>query len=357
MDWKSLGTNPFASTSGMFGSDNLAGAHPRIVEAVARYNGGFAAAYGEDELTKRIEHRIADLFERECAVFLVGSGTAANALSLSAMCPAYGGIYCHSRAHIMTDESGAPEMFTGGAKLVEVDGPHGKVDAARLDAKIGQSNVHGIHNVKPAVVAVTNQTELGTIYKPAELMALSEVARARGLRLFLDGARFSNAVAGLNFTPAEMTWKVGVDVMSFGATKGGAIAAEAIVFFNPADAAEFGHRRKRGGQLWSKHRFLAAQFEAYLEDDLWLTNARHANGMAARLADGLAALPGVSLSHPAEGNEVFPHMPDHVIAGLQRDGFVFYVWAPGVARLVTSWATPVEEVDALLASARRHANG
>ena len=339
----------------MFASDNWGGVHPRIVDAIARCAEGTDAAYGEDALTKRVERRLADIFERECAVFLVATGTAANALGLGALAPPYGAIYCHPEAHINTDESGAPEMYTGGAKLVAVDGPHGKIDPAALQRTLDEAVVHGIHRVKPSVVCVTNQTERGAIYSPADVATLSLMAKTRGLRLFQDGARFANAVAALRVSPAELTWKAGIDAMSFGATKNGAMAAEAIVFFHAEDARDFGHRRKRAGQLWSKHRFLAAQFDAYLEDDLWLTNAAHANAMAQRLAVGLSTIPGVALLHPADGNEVFARMPEETIAGLERDGFVFYRWGPGVIRLVTMFTTSGEDVDSLTASARRHA--
>jgi Threonine aldolase len=339
----------------MFASDNCGGVHPRIVDAMVRCAGGTDAAYGEDALTRRVERRLADIFERECAVFLVATGTAANALGLGALAPPYGAIYCHPEAHINTDESGAPEMYTGGAKLVAVDGPDGKIDPEALQRTLDEAVVHGIHRVKPSVVCVTNQTERGAIYRPADLVAISLIAKARGLRLFHDGARFANAVAALGLSPADLTWKAGIDAMSFGATKNGAMAAEAIVFFHPDDARDFGHRRKRAGQLWSKHRFLAAQFDAYLEDDLWLRNAAHANLMAQRLAAGLSAIPGVVLRHPAEGNEVFACMPEQMIAGLECDGFVFYRWGPGVIRLVTMFTTAAEDVDGLAASARRHA--
>jgi threonine aldolase len=339
----------------VFASDNWGGAHPRIVDAIARCAHGADAAYGEDALTRRIEQRLADVFERPCAVFLVATGTAANALALGALTPPYGAIYCHPDAHINTDESGAPEMYTAGAKLVEVNGPHGKLDPGALQVTLDEASVHGIHRVKPSTVCVTNQTELGTRYSPSDLMALSTIVRSHGLRLFQDGARFANAVAALRVSPAEMTWKAGIDAMSFGATKNGALAAEAVVFFHPEDARDFGHRRKRAGQLWSKHRFLAAQFDAYLDDDLWLTNAAQANAMTTRLVTGLVGIPGVALVHPAQGNEVFVGMPEAMIEGLERDGFVFYRWGRGVIRLVTMFTTSAEDVDDLITSARRYA--
>jgi threonine aldolase len=338
----------------IFASDNWAGAHPRIIDAIARCAKDSDAAYGEDDLTRRVERRIADIFERECAVFLVGTGTAANALALAALTPPYGAIYCHPDAHINTDESGAPEMYTG-AKLVTADGPHGKIDPGVLQTTLDEATVHGVHRVKPALVCLTNQTELGAVYTPSEISALSGIATSRSLGLFQDGARFANAVSALGRSPAEMTWKAGVDAMTFGATKNGAVAAEAIVFFHPEDARDFGHRRKRGGQLWSKLRFLSAQFDAYLDNDLWLTNAAHANAMARRMATDLTGIPGVTLVHPADGNEVFVAMPEEMIVGLERDGFVFYRWGPGFIRLVTMFTTTAEDVDDLTASARRYA--
>lgn len=276
-------------------------------------------------------------------------------MALSAICPPYGAVYCHPWAHVNTDETGAPEMYTAGAKLVEVDGADGKIDPEILEQKIALADSRGIHHPKPSVVCVTNLTEWGTVYQPSELTAIGEAAERHGLRYFHDGARFANAVATLGRTPAEMTWKAGVEVMSFGVTKGGGIAAEAVIFFNPADAEDFAFRRKRGGQLWSKHRFLAAQVDAYLEGDLWLKNATHANAMANRLADGLGQIPGVTLTYPVQGNELFPCMPEAMIQGLELDGFLFYRWLPGVIRLVTSFSTTPEDVDGLLAGARKHA--
>jgi threonine aldolase len=348
--------SPFASNVKMFGSDNLAGAHPRVIEAVTRYGDGFATAYGDDEITRRVEQRVAEVFERECSVFLVGTGTAANALALSALCPPYGAIYCHPDAHINTDECAAPELFTGGAKLVSIDGDQGKLSAAELEARLRVASLHGIHNTRPSAVSLTNATEAGSVYKPAEVAAISEIARRHGLGVHVDGARFANAVAGLGYSPAELTWKAGVDVICFGATKNGAMAAEAVVFFDRERCRDFEYRRKRGGHLWSKHRFLAAQFDAMLENDLWLENARHANAMARRLADGIGTLPDATIVYP-EANELFPVLPENVVAGLEQDGFVFYRWPGGSIRLVTSFATTVESVDAFLDSARRHSAG
>lgn len=349
----------FTNQTGMFASDNVAGVHPKIMDAVARYSSGSAMPYGDDPLTKRVEAQLADLFEHECAVFLVGTGTAANALALSALCPPHGAVYCHEDSHVNTDECGAPELYSGGAKLVAMQGEHGKLTAEALAGRLAYAEVHGIHAVKPSAMSLTNATEAGTVYQPEEITAVAEVCHQHGLHLHMDGARFANAVAHLGVSPAALTWQAGVDVLTLGATKNGAFAAEAIIFFKPEQAKAFGYRRKRGGQLWSKHRFLAAQFEAYLADDLWLDLAHHANDMAQRLATGLAELPGVTFLHPVEANELFPQLPEPMIAGLEADGLVFYRWPSplsGLVRLVTSFATRPEEVEAFLTSARKHAN-
>jgi len=339
-----------------FTSDNASGAAPEILQALAEVNAGAAMPYGQDAVTKRVEARLAEVFETKAAVFPVATGTAANALSLSLMAPPYGAIYCHEAAHIHVDECGAPEFYSGGAKLVPLSGDHGKIDARTLGAAIdGAGNVHA---VQPAAVSVTQATEAGTVYAPAEIAALAEVARAHGLGLHMDGARFANALVAGNHSPAELTWKSGVDALSFGATKNGALGAEAVVLFKPELAATFAYRRKRGGHLISKMRFLSAQLEAYLHDDLWLRNARHANAMAGRLAAGLQGIAGVSLCHPVEANEIFARMPDAMIAGLLADGFAFYHWGGAAGRevrLVTSFDTDPKDVDAFLASASRSA--
>ena len=276
-----------------FASDNTTGIHPRILAAIAAAAGGRAMPYGADDITKRVERRFAEVFERECAVFMVGTGAAANALALSVFVPPWGAIYCHPGGHINADECGAPEFYTAGAKLVAIPGAAGKVAAADIDRAYRNSGAGTVHVTQPAAVSLTQLTEAGTIYRPDELGAIGDVCRRHGLAFHIDGARFGNAVVGSGHSPADLTWRAGVDVLSFGATKNGAMAAEAVVFFDPAKAATMGWRRKRAAQLWSKHRFLAAQMDAYLADGLWLACARHANAMAARLADGLAAIPGV----------------------------------------------------------------
>lgn len=309
-------------------------------------NAGAAMPYGADEITRRLEQRFAAIFEHAVAVFPVATGTAANALALACLMPAWGAAYCHEEAHIATDECGAPEFFTGG-KLVLCPGEHGKLSPETLAGRIVGAGA--VHQVQPAVLSLTQQTEAGTVYRPEEIAGLSDVARRHGLAVHMDGARFANAVASLGCTPAAITWRAGVDVLSFGATKNGALAAEAVVFFDPAKADAIGFRRKRAGHLLSKLRFVSAQLEAYLTDDLWLRNARHANAMATRLGAGLGRLPGAQLLHPIDGNEVFVALPESAIARLAAAGFGFYRWGDApILRLVTAFDTDGAAVDALL---------
>ena len=337
-----------------FASDNTAPVHPKIFAALEAANQGHAMAYGNDAIAKRLERRFADLFERPCAVFPVATGTAANALSLAAMCPPWGSIYCHPQAHIDDDECGAPEFYTGGAKLVGVEGANGKLTAHGLDAALGGAGTHGVHHVQPSAVSLTNATEAGTVYGIGEVAAIADVARRRKLKLHLDGARFANALVHQNASPADATWRAGVDILSFGATKNGCMAAEAIVVFDPALADTLAFRRKRAGHLFSKMRYLAAQLDAYLDGDLWLDMARHSNALAKRLSAGLAALPGARLAHPVEANEIFVDLPEAAVAALEKAGFVVYRWnGPGTTllRLVVSWSSNADDADRLVATA------
>jgi threonine aldolase len=335
-----------------FASDNAAGVAPEIMNAVVAANKGSAMAYGADAISQRLEARFAEIFEHEVAVFPVATGTAANALALAALTPPWGAIFCHEEAHIVTDECGAPEFFSAGAKLVTLAGAHGKLAPETVEARLDGKGI--VHNVQPAALSITQETEAGTLYRPDEVAALGDLARRYGIALHMDGARFANAVAALGCTPAAITWRAGVDVLSFGATKNGALGAEAVVFFDKAKAAEVGYRRKRAGHLLSKMRFLAAQLEAYVRDDLWLRNARHANAMAARLGAGLARMPAATLLHLVEAKEVFVALPETAIAALDAAGFRFYRWgAEPVLRLVTAYDTPVENVDAFIAAAAR----
>ncbi|MET0341199.1 MAG: low specificity L-threonine aldolase [Polyangiales bacterium] len=331
-----------------FRSDNVSGAHPAILEAVVRANQGVASPYGADAITERLTARFSELFEREVAVAVVSTGTAANALALSLYAPPWGAIYCDAHAHIAVDECGAPELFTAGAKLVGLHGQDGKLDARTLEAAIPKRGF--VHEVQPAAVSISQIAESGLTYAPGEIAALSEVARKHGLALHVDGARFANAVASLGASPAALTWQAGVDVLSFGATKNGALGAEAVVLFDPRKLEELGYRRKRAGHLLSKMRYASAQLEAYLADDLWLKNARHANAMAARLAEGLTSR-GHAPVLPVHANELFVPIPEAEATALRERGFSFYDWPPlgaDARRLVTAWDTRAEDVEALL---------
>lgn len=341
-----------------FCSDNVTGIAPEILSALIAANTGAAMPYGNDELTQRLTEQLAELFETEVEVFPVATGSAANALALSVLSPSYGAIYCHRDAHINVDECGAPEFYSGGAKLVTLPGRHGKLSADGLDVALKQGGLGVVHHVQPAAVSITQATEAGTLYRLAEVQAIAQVTHAHGLLLHMDGARFANAIVSLGCSPAEVTWRSGVDVLSFGATKNGALAAEAVIFFKSGYADEFGYRRKRGGHLFSKMRFLSAQLEAYLKDDLWLKNAAHANQMAQVLATGLTTLPGVRLCHPVEANELFVALPEPVIDGLLANGFQFYRWDERegpVIRLVTAFSTAEADVQAFLSCVQTYA--
>jgi threonine aldolase len=340
-----------------FASDNAAGIAPPILAALAGANAGHALGYGQDEATVRVKCRISQIFQREVAVFLVPTGTAANALAIAHLSPPWGAVLCHAASHIIADECGAPEFFGGGLKLVGLPGTGAKITPAALRQALADGPWGGPHHVSPSVLSLSQATEAGTIYRPAEIAALATIARAHGLALHMDGARFVNALVRLGCTPAEATWKAGVDVLSLGATKAGALAAEAVVFFDPARAAHMDERRKRGGHLVSKHRFLAAQFEAFFADDLWLELARRANAMADRLAERLGAL-GCPPVWPVEANEVFVALTRTVDQRLKAAGARYYPWSPQylpdgcvladdavLVRLVTSFATGEAEID------------
>jgi len=339
-----------------FRSDNVSGIAPEILAAIAAANNGDAPSYGADPITDRVARRFTEIFEREVAVFPLATGTAANALALAAVTPPWGAVYCHEESHVQTDECGAPEFYAGGAKLIALPGADAKLSPAAVEARMIEQGV--VHHAQPAAISISQATEAGTLYTPAEVTALGALARRRGLALHMDGARFANAVAALGCTPAEITWRAGVDVLSFGATKNGALAAEAVIFFDPAKAADFAYRRKRGGHLFSKMRFLSAQLDAYLADDLWLRNGRHANRVAARLADGLAQIAGARLRHPTQANEVFVELPEKAIRALAQAGFGFYRWGGESSlclRLVAAFDSRLEDAEALIALARQHA--
>ena len=340
-----------------FTSDNASGAAPEVMAAVTAANAGYARSYGADPFMDRARDQIREIFEApEAAVYLVATGTVANALALSLYCPPWGAVFCHQHAHITEDECGAPEFYMHGAKLALVHGAHGRMDPAALEAAIVKAKGAGVHGVQPGAVSITNVTEAGTVHSVAEVAALAGVARAHGLPVHLDGARFANALVATGATAAEMTWKAGVDVVSFGGTKNGCIGVEAVVIFDPAKAWEFELRRKRGGHLFSKHRFLSAQMVGYLEDGLWLRLAAHANAMGARLARGLAQMPDVTMVHPAEANILFPEWATGTHAKLEAAGAAYYPFPAPMgrerARLVASWSTTEADVDQFLAALR-----
>jgi threonine aldolase len=341
-----------------FCSDNVTGASPEILEALCQANADSVPAYGEDTLTAQVGATLKEIFETDLAFFLVATGTSANALSLSVMAPPFGAVYCHHEAHVEVDECGAPEFYTGGAKLVNLTGDHGKLTVDRIKGALAEAHQGVVHRVQPAAITLSQATEAGTTYRAAEVAAIAAAGDRYGVGLHMDGARFANALCFLKASPAEITWRAGVDILSFGATKNGALAAEAVVIFDKNLAANFEFRRKRGGHLWSKMRFLAAQFDAYLKNDLWLKNAAHANAMATDLAEGLARVPGSKLAHPVEANEVFVDLPEAVIRGLVADGIPIRRWLGEdrtLLRLVTAFNTKVTDVAAFIERAQRHA--
>ncbi len=349
-----------------FASDNAAGIAPQIIEAIAKANQGFALGYGNDALTRGLERRLAEVFEREVAAFLVPTGTAANALALAQLAPPWGAVLCHEECHLAADECGAPEFFGAGLKLIPLAGEACKIAEPTLQAALERMSWGGPHHVTPAVLSLTQATEAGTLYSAQEIRRLAAIAHGRGMLVHVDGARFANALARMELAPAEATWRLGVDALSFGATKGGALAAEAIIFFDPARAAGMAERRKRGGHLLSKHRFVAAQLEAYLTDDLWLTLARHANAMADALAARLAAA-GLAPVWPVEANEVFVKFSHDLDRRLRAAGASYHPWMTGslpkgvvigpqevLVRLVTSFATRAEDIEEFVNIIQRH---
>ena len=349
-----------------FTSDNAGPAAPQILAAVAAANEGCAMPYGNDPLSARVTAQIREQFEApDAVVHLVATGTAANALALAAITPPWTAIYCHRHAHIEEDECGAPEFYTGGAKLTLIEGPHAKMTPEGLRAELSRAARAGVHNVQRGAVSITQATELGAVYRPDEVAALTAQAKERGLPVHMDGTRFANAVARLGCTPADLSWKAGVDVLCLGATKNGAMAAEAVIFFDGDKARtwEFELRRKRGGHLFSKMRYVAAQMDAWLADGLWLQLAGQANAAADRLAEGLRASNLASMAHPVEANMMFPALPRAAHRRLQAAGARYYLWpfdqsleGPDddalTCRLVCNWATSDAEVDGFLHALR-----
>jgi threonine aldolase len=341
-----------------FASDNTGPAHPRVMEAMLRANEGHATSYGADTVMERVRANIREIFEApEAAVYLVATGTAANALILATLTKPWSAVFCATHAHVQEDECGAPEFFSGGAKLVLVDGPEGKMAPDALRAAIETEETRGVHGVQRGPVTITQATEKGTVHTLEELRALTAVAKDFGLPVHMDGARFTNALVALGCTPSEMTWKSGIDAVSFGGTKNGLMGVEAVIFFDPAHAWEFELRRKRGAHLFSKHRFLSAQMDAYLEGDLWLVMARAANGACARLARGLRQMPEVRFAYEPQANIIFADWPRGAHRRLKEAGAQYYLWSGNLdgpddarltARLVTDWSCPEAAVDRFL---------
>jgi len=334
-----------------FASDNWAGATEAVLAAVQRHNSGFSPGYGNDPLTAAVGRRFSEVFERDVEIFFVGTGTAANAVSMAAAGRPGGLVFASTEAHIHNDEFGATEFYTGGMKIIPVANRAGIIDPAALQAAIGR---YGGRFGLPTVLSLTNATECGTVYSPAQVAELAEIGKTNGLTVHMDGARFANAVAALDASPADITWKAGVDILSFGGTKNGCMMAEAVLVFDPGRFPNLAAIRQRAGHTASKARFIAAQFEGYFEDGNWLKTASHANDMAARLGAGLGNK--ARLAWESQANEVFPVLPKSTIARLREAGAMFYEWsADGVGadedcvRLVTSFATTADEVERFLA--------
>jgi threonine aldolase len=331
-----------------FCSDNTATACPEMLRAIESANRGLAQPYGEDEWTARLDAALGGFFGAPVRAFAVTTGTAANALALATLSPPYGAIFAHEEAHIVTDECGAPGFFCGGAQLALLPGAHGRLSAAGLAAALATYN-RGVHGVQPAALSLTQATEFGTVYRAAEVAQLCEVARRYALRVHMDGARFANALAFLDCHPGDLTWRAGVDVLSFGATKNGALAAEAVVFFDRGLVRDFELRRKQAGHLLSKSRYVAAQLLAYLDAELWRRNAARTNALARRIG----ATAGGALLHPVEANEVFVRLGTGRRAALRAAGCDFYDWGAaesGDARFVVSWDQPEDDVERLCAA-------
>lgn len=334
-----------------FASDNTAGICPEAWAALADSNRGFVPSYGNDAWTARAADLIREIFETDCEVFFVFNGTAANSLALASLCQSYHSVVCHEVSHVETDECGAPEFFSNGTKLLTARGDLGRLEARHVEQLIVKRS--DVHFPKPRVLSLTQATELGTVYKPGEIRALTDLAHRHGLAVHMDGARFANAVASLGCAPADTTWRAGVDVLCFGGTKNGMSTSEAVVFFKKDLAREFDYRCKQAGQLCSKMRYLSSQWSGVLQDGAWLKHARHANDCARRLEAGLRDVPHFRILMPVEANAVFVEMPAAAAAALRAKGWFFYSFiGPHGYRLMNSWATSPATVDAFVADAR-----
>ena len=333
-----------------FASDNVAGACPEVLDALMKANEGDSAPYGNDDYSKVLQKKFSEIFEKEVIVYPTASGTAANALALSTMTPVFGNIYCHKLAHINTDECGAPEFYTGGAKLIPLTGINGKITPEELEKNISGTGI--VHHTQPSSVSITQVCETGEVYELDEIKKIADVAHKHKLNMHMDGARFANALVALNCTPAEMTWKSGIDVLSFGATKNGCIAAEAIIFFKPELVGNISFLMKRAGHLLSKMRFVSAQLDAYISNDVWLKNAKQANKMGKKLSDGLVKHNSIKLAYPTQANEVFAKFPREMIEHLNSLGYKMNEdELDGQAvRLVAAWNTQNSDVESFLES-------
>jgi threonine aldolase len=337
-----------------FRSDNTGRAAPEILEALIRANRDTALGYGGDDWTEALQQRFSELFETAVRVFPVATGTAANALALASLGPSWGIVYCSEVAHINTAEANATGFFGGGLKLVTVGGEYGKIGVDRLAESLAGIAPGQIHRGQPSAVSLTQATDLGAVYTCDHIGAAGEVAKGRGLRLHMDGARFANALARLGCSPAEATWRSGIDIMSFGATKNGGALCDAIVVFAPEIADGLAVQLRRAGQVWSKMRFASAQLIAYVENGLWLDMARASNAIAARIATGLGDTSAARLLAPVEANEIFLELPSATMDRLEADGFQFYRRSQSLARFVCRFDTTAAEADALVAALRRH---
>jgi threonine aldolase len=351
-----LDQNTQPITLNQFASDNYAGICPEAWQAMQAANSGFASSYGDDLWTERACEQIRQIFETDCQVFFVFNGTAANSLALASLCRSYHSVICHDLAHVETDECGAPEFFSNGTKLLHVHGPGGKFDLAEVERTITRRS--DIHYPRPKVLSLTQATEVGTVYTPAEITAASELARRYGLRVHMDGARFANAVASLGVSPADISWRSGVDVLCLGGAKNGMAIGEIVVFFDQELAYEFEYRCKQAGQLASKMRFISAPWIGMLEGGTWLKNARHANDCAALLAQELTAIDGVRIMYPRQANSVFVEMPEAVADALRTAGWRFYSFiGSGGARFMCSWQTTRDDVIQLVEAVKTAGSG
>jgi threonine aldolase len=351
--WRENGVagSNFKEVNNQFASDNYAGVCPEAWQAMQAANSGFVPSYGDDLWTEQACRILREVFETDCQVFFVFNGTAANSLALASLCRSYHSVICHELAHVETDECGAPEFFSNGTKLLHVNGPDGKFDLAEVERVITRRS--DIHYPRPKVLSLTQATEVGTVYRPDEIAAASDLARRYGMRVHMDGARFANAVVSQDVAPSEITWRAGVDVLCLGGAKNGMAVGEAVVFFDRDLAREFDYRCKQAGQLASKMRFISAPWIGMLEDGIWLKNARHANNCAALLEQQLSGIADISIMYPRQANSVFVEMPKGAVDALRSAGWYFYSFiGSGGARFMCSWQTTERDVLQLVTAVR-----